>query len=461
MSSKIKINPATDPAAASRKLADTIDRLHRRGAVRPLKRILARLHPADLAAVLAVLPDAHLIPVFDAIPDTELAGEVLVELAERVRDRLFEEKPIEDLVPILEQLPPDELTDLIQELDPDLAQRLMALLERDSKEEVEDLLQYTPDTAGGIMTPDFFSLTDDVSVESAIGKVRQHYDVEIIFYLYVTDAAKHLTGVVSLRQLLLADPQQPLREIMNSRVVSVHTDTPQEEVADRVDKYQLLAIPVVDDDNVLVGMVTVDDVIEAIEEITTKNMLRMAGTDESETLTESALRIAVIRLPWLLVSFAGYLLISGIMDQFESVLVQLVALSAFLPAVTGMAGNIGVQASTVAVRSLATGALDLEGAVTEFFKELRVGLLLGLFYGLVLGGFGWFLFGNLQLAEIVSLTILVNMSGAAVLAITMPLVFERVGVDPAIATGPFVTTGIDVLGILSYMLIASLVMGLI
>jgi len=460
MLSKVKINPAVDPAGARQKLADTIDRLYRRGALRPLKRILARLHPADLAAVLAVLPDAHVMPVFDAIPNNELAAEVLVELADRDRDRVFEEKPIEELLPILEELPPDELTDLIQELEPELARRLMALLERDSKEEVEGLLRYTPDTAGGIMTPDFFSLTEDVSVEQAISKVRHHYDVEMVFYLYVTDARQHLVGVVSLRQLLLADPAQPLREIMNTRVISVHTATPQEDVADRVDNYQLLAVPVVDDDNVLVGMVTVDDVIEVIEAITTRNILRMAGTDESETLTESPLKIARIRLPWLLAAFAGGLLATVIVKQFEPMLMQVLALSAFLPVVMGMAGNVGVQAATVAVRSLATGALSLDDAGIELFKELRVGLLLGVFYGLVLAAFGWFFFGDLQLAEVVGLTLLLNMSGAAVLAMLMPLVFHRMGIDPAIATGPFVTTAIDVLGVLNYFMIASLVMDL-
>jgi len=460
MLTKTKINPAIDHAGARQKLVDTIGRLSRRGAVRPLKRILARLHPADLAAVLAILSDADTISVFDAIPDLQLAAEVLVELTDRVRDRVFEEKHIEDLLPILEQLPPDELTDLVQELDPEYAQRLMALLERDSKAEVEGLLRYTPDTAGGIMTPDFFALTDDVLVEDAISKVRHHFDVEMVFYLYITDPEQHLVGVVSLRQLLLTDPEQPLRDIMNSRVISVHTDTPQEDVAQRVDNYQLLAIPVVDDDNVLVGMVTVDDVIEVIEAITTQNILRMAGTDAAETLTESPLKIASIRLPWLLAAFAGGLLATAIVRHFEPMLMQVLALSAFLPVVMGMAGNVGVQTATVAVRGLATGTLGLEEAGSELFKELRVGVLLGLFYGSILAAFGWFLFDSLQLAEVVGLTLLLNMIGAAVVAILLPLFFHRIGVDPAIATGPFVTTAIDVLGVLNYFLIASLLMDL-
>jgi len=460
MLTKVKINPAVDPAGARQKLADTVERLYRRGAVRPLKRVLSKLHPADLAAVCALLPDAHVIPVFDAIPDIELAAEVLMELDDRDRENIFEEKRIEDLVPILEQLPPEELTDLIQELDPDKAQHLLALLEHESKQEVEDLMRFTPDTAGGIMTTDYFSLSEDVSVEDAISKVRHSYDVEMVFYLYVTDAEEHLAGVVSLRQLLLANADQSLHDIMNSRVISVHTSTSQEDVAGRVDNYQLLAIPVVDDDNVLVGMVTVDDVIEVIEEVTTRNMLRMAGTNESETQTESPIKIAQIRLPWLLAAFIGGLLATAVVKQYESMLMQVLALSAFLPVVMGMAGNVGVQAATVAVRSLATGALSLEDAGAELFKELRVGLLLGLFYGLALAAFSWIFFDNIQLAEVVGLTLLVNMGAAAVLAILLPLLFHRVGIDPAIATGPFVTTAVDVLGVLNYFMIASLIMGL-
>lgn len=460
MLSEGKIHPAVDPTGKIQKVTDTIDRLYRRGALRPLRRIMTKLHSADLAAALSVLPDAHIAPVFEAVPEARMAGEVLVQLGAHARDTVLEETPLEKLTPALEQLPPDELTDLIQQLDPELAERLVVLLEQDSKEELEGLLRYEQDTAGGIMTPDFVALADSVSAAQAIDSVREQSDVEIVFYLYVTDAGGRLVGVVSLRQLLLSAPGTPLGDIMNSRVISVHTDAPQEQVADLVDKYQLLAIPVVDDDKVLVGMVTVDDVIEVIETLTTKDMLKMAGTDESEILTQSPLKVARIRLPWLLAAFAGGLVATGIIQHFETVLVQVLALSAFLPVVMGMAGNVGVQTATVAVRSLATGALDPRAAGVVLFRELRVGLLLGLFYGLVLGACGWWFYGDTALAQVVGLTLLVNMTGAAILAILLPLIFHRLGTDPAIATGPFVTTAIDALGVLNYLLIARAVLGI-
>ncbi len=460
MLSEGKIHPAVDPTGKIQKVTDTIDRLYRRGALRPLRRIMTKLHSADLAAAVSVLPDAHIAPVFEAVPEARMAGEVLVQLGAHARDTVLEETPLEKLTPALEQLPPDELTDLIQQLDPELAERLVVLLEQDSKEELEGLLRYEQDTAGGIMTPDFVALADSVSASQAIDSVREQSDVEIVFYLYVTDADGRLVGVVSLRQLLLSAPGTPLGDIMNSRVISVHTDAPQEQVADLVDKYQLLAIPVVDDDKVLVGMVTVDDVIEVIETLTTKDMLKMAGTDESEILTQSPLKVARIRLPWLLAAFAGGLVATGIIQHFETVLVQVLALSAFLPVVMGMAGNVGVQTATVAVRSLATGALDPRAAGVVLFRELRVGLLLGLFYGLVLGACGWWFYGDTALAQVVGLTLLVNMTGAAILAILLPLIFHRLGTDPAIATGPFVTTAIDALGVLNYLLIARAVLGI-
>jgi magnesium transporter len=461
MPNRARIEPASDLTSKVQKLTDVIDRLHRRGAVRTLRRVLIKLHPADLAHALTVLPDGHIAPVFDAIPDERLAGDVFAELGARARACVLEEIPVEQLSPIFEQMAPDELTDTIQQLPEEYAARLMARLAPDSKEQVEGLLRFPPDTAGGIMTPDFFALADSESASDAIADVRQRYDVEIVSYLYVTDAEGHLAGVVSLRQLLLAAPETPLSDIMNRRIVSVRTDTPQHLVAELVDKYQLLALPVVDEHGMLVGMVTIDDVIEVIESQATRHMLRMAGTDHAETLTQSPFKVAYIRLPWLAAAFAGGLIATAIIQRFEPILSQVLTLGAFVPIVMGMAGNVGVQTATVTVRGLATGVLEPQNAGAMIFKELRVGLMLGLVYSVLLGAFGWYFFGDIKLAEVVGLTLLINMTGASVLAIVLPLTFDRLGADPAIATGPFVTTAIDVFGVLNYFLIANMIIGLV
>jgi cation transporter-like permease len=290
-------------------------------------------------------------------------------------------------------------------------------------------------------------------VEQAIESIRSREDVEMVFYLYLTDEEGRLVGVVSLRQLLLTRPDTALRSIMNRRVIKVNTDADQTTVALLVDKYRLLAIPVVDQDDILVGMVTVDDVIDVIEEETTRDMLKMAGTSESETFTHSALKVAGIRLPWLLAAFIGGLAATMVIEKYESILAQVLVLSAFLPVIMGMAGNVGVQSATVAVRGLATGAIDVRDTLPLVLKELRVGLVLGGFYGVILAAYGYLMHDSLQLGQVVGLTILGNMTGAALLAVLLPMIFQRLKVDPAVATGPFVTTAIDILGVLNYFVI--------
>lgn len=449
---------AGDVNTKVRRLTETVERLCHRGANQPLQKLLTKVHPADLATVLGGLPDHQVAQVFDAVANKQVAAQALVQVNPRVQELILSETPDNRLVPVLEALPPDERALLIRQLAPEIAERLLSELHKSSQEEIEELLQYAPETAGSIMTTEYFSLHEDMSVEQAIRAVRGHGNVEMVFYLYVTGLEEKLRGVVSMRQLLLAKPELTLREIMNHRVLKVTTDTHQDEVAQLVDKYRLLAIPVVDGEEHLVGMITVDDVIDVLETETTQDMLRMAGTDKSEILTHSPFRIAGIRLPWLLAAFLGGLAATFVIQRFEGILAEVIALSAFLPVIMGMAGNVGVQSATVTVRGLATGSLQVRDIWTALYKEFRVGVILGTFYGIILGLYGWWMFDSLALAQVVGYTIIGNMTGAAVLAILLPMMFQRLGVDPAIATGPFVTTAIDVFGVLNYFVIASAIL---
>lgn len=271
-------------------------------------------------------------------------------------------------------------------------------------------------------------------------------------------------GVVSLRQLLLAHPVKSLREVMNPRVISVHTGESQEVVAKQVDKYRLLAITVVDDDGVLVGMVTVDDVIGVLEDETTREMLTMAGTSRSELLTQSPYSIFKYRMPWLFAAFLGGVGAAAVLDQYETTLSTVIQLSAFLPIVMGMAGNVGTQAATVAARGLATGSIKVSNFASLLLKELSVGLLLGTFYGELLGAVSFLMFQNfsgvVKLVITVSVSIMLNICLAAIIAASLPMLFQRLGTDPALASGPFVLTSIDVLGVINYPIVASLVFGL-
>ncbi|HNG87133.1 magnesium transporter, partial [Accumulibacter sp.] len=402
----MQINVETKPVASAayntkkKRLIETIDRLYHRDAKASLQKVISRLHPADLASILDELPPEHMVDIFYAISETEMAAEVFSQLSVSLRTQVMTESPVEKLAGVLQHLAPDDLADLIGDLPEEQRAQLMALLDRESKDEVESLLKYDPNSAGGIMTTDFFSLPHTLTVEEAIENIRNREDVEMVFYLYLTDESGRLVGVVSLRQLLLARPGTPLHKVMNRRVMKVTTDADQTTVAMLVDKYHLLAVPVVDEENVLVGMVTVDDVIDVLEEETTRDMLKMAGTSESETLTHSAFKIAGIRLPWLLAAFIGGLAATAVIGQYEEILGQVLVLSAFLPVVMGMAGNVGVQSATVAVRGLATGAIDVRDTLPLVFKELRVGLLLGGFYGVILGVYGYLMHSSLALGQV-------------------------------------------------------------
>ncbi|HNB66933.1 magnesium transporter, partial [Accumulibacter sp.] len=402
----MQINVETKPVASAayntkkKRLIETIDRLYHRDAKASLQKVISRLHPADLASILDELPPEHMVDIFYAISETEMAAEVFSQLSVSLRTQVMTESPVEKLAGVLQHLAPDDLADLIGDLPEEQRAQLMALLDRESKDEVESLLKYDPNSAGGIMTTDFFSLPHTLTVEEAIENIRNREDVEMVFYLYLTDESGRLVGVVSLRQLLLARPGTPLHKVMNRRVMKVTTDADQTTVAMLVDKYHLLAVPVVDEENVLVGMVTVDDVIDVLEEETTRDMLKMAGTSESETLTHSAFKIAGIRLPWLLAAFIGGLAATAVIGQYEEILGQVLVLSAFLPVVMGMAGNVGVQSATVAVRGLATGAIDVRDTFPLVFKELRVGLLLGGFYGVILGVYGYLMHSSLALGQV-------------------------------------------------------------
>ncbi|HPT50221.1 MAG TPA: magnesium transporter [Accumulibacter sp.] len=457
----MQINVETKPVATSgydarkKRLVETIDRLYHRDAKAPLQKMIARIHPADMAAIFDDLPIEHVTDIFYSIPDMTMASDVFGQLSPDLRTHIIGESSTDKLARVLECLPPDDLADVMGKLPEEQREQVMSLLGRESKDEIENLLQYDPNSAGGIMTTDFFSLSHTLTVEEAVANIRSREDVEMVFYLYLTDEAGCLVGVVSLRQLLLNRPDAPLHKIMNRRVMKVTTSTDQTKVAMLVEKYRLLAMPVVDDNNVLVGMVTVDDVIDVIEEETTRDILKMAGTSESETMTHSAFKIAGIRLPWLLAAFIGGLAATAVIGQYEEILGQVLVLSAFLPVVMGMAGNVGVQSATVAVRGLATGAIDVRDTLPLVLKELRVGLVLGGFYGCILALYGYFVHHSVHLGQVVGLTILGNMTGAALLAVLLPMIFQRMKVDPAVATGPFVTTAIDILGVLNYFMIAS------
>ncbi|MCB9507629.1 MAG: magnesium transporter [Myxococcales bacterium] len=441
-------------------LVDSIRKLLRRNAERNLGKIVRRTHAADLAAVLPELPERDRLKLIALIPDLEQKGEVLSEADPGIAGALLEQLPNDEIVEILKQMFGDDAADLVELLPEERASAILTSWQGDDATEVDTLLGYAPDTAGGIMSPDAFALQRSTTVREAIETLQaSHEELEMAFYLYVVNEHGHLVGVISLRQLVVSSPDTLLDQIMVPEVVSVRTDTDQEDVARLVARYNFLAVPVVDASNRLVGVVTVDDIIDVIKEEATEDMLMMAGAGGDFHENVSPMASARLRMPWLLASFIGGLGSMTIVRHFESTLAQVAALAAFIPITLGMGGNVGTQAATLVTRGIALGKVNTSQFVQVVGREVATGVILGSLYGLGLALVASVAYADTpataawhtwQLAATVSLGIASCMSVAAIVGGAFPMLFERLGIDPAIAAGPFVTTTVDILGITVY-----------
>lgn len=427
-----------------------------------LKKIVNKTHAADLAFVFPslTLADQHML--FNLILDAETKGAIFSYFTEEAFRAFSDDMGAEEMVEILEHMPTDDVADLIALLPREKADAVLQKMQKEGSQEVQDLLKYEDDTAGGIMTPDFIALRENITAGDAIASLqkKEHMDVEMPFYLYIVDEFDRLVGVSSLRQLVVVPPETLLRDLMSTQVFSVRTDTDQEEVAKIVARYDILAVPVVDDDNQLVGIVTVDDVIDIFREEATEDILRMAGAGEEFVETQTVLRSTRIRLPWLFASCIGGIIAFFIIGKFEATLNKFAYLAAFIPVIMGMGGNIGTQSSTIVVRGLATGRIAIRDFWSVVFKELTIGIILGLIYGILIGAVAEVRFYKIPLAVSVTLAVLSSMSVAALVGSLVPLVFAKARIDPAVATGPFVTTSIDIISVYCYFAIATALLGL-
>ncbi len=449
---------SSDP---NRILLESIKRLLRRGAAIHLGKIVNKTHAADLSVVFRSLSLAQQRELFSLITDVEQKGILFSELDEDTFQDLIEDMKLEDTVRVLESMPADDVADIIGRLPEEKSQIILDKMKTAESEEVEDLLRYEDDTAGGIMVPDFIALREDVTARQAIESLQtEHSDVEMAFYLYVVDEYGKLVGVSSLRQLVVVPPETPLKEFMTTDVFSVQTDMDQEEVAKLVARYDILAVPVVDGSNRLVGIVTVDDVIDILRKEATEDILKMAGAGEEFVETKSILKSTRIRLPWLFASCMGGIFAFFIIGKFEDSLSKFTYLAAFIPVIMGMGGNIGTQSSTIVVRGLATGRIHVKDIWSVVLKELSIGVILGLVYGLLIGSVAQFRYSMEALALSVALAVICSMSIAALVGSLVPMGFARINIDPAVATGPLVTTSIDIISVFFYFLIATTLLGI-
>ncbi len=447
---------------AQSRLLDTVRRLIRRNAHTHLDRVIEKTQPADLAHLLPRLSDRDIKFFLKVLAlDEERAAEVLSNLDPELASDVIPLMEVDALARVFMEFASDDAADLLQALPQELAEQILELMKGDDAADVEELLRYGPKTAGGIMGTDFFVLNRDVSAREAIAALHGAEDAEMVFYIYCVNEQGHLVGTLSLRDLLTNPPDTSLRAIMNPDVIKVSPDVDQEHVAKLVARYDLLAIPVVDEFNNLLGIVTVDDIIDVVRDEATEDFLKMVGSGEEDVLESSTLRSAWLRAPWMGLAavggIAGAALIAGFRDRIE----QVVLLAAFIPVVMGMGGNVGIQSATIMVRGLATGRVHLRGQWKVLLKELRTGVLLAVL-GSALVGLAAFTIGGFDvlLGLTVGGAILTNMASAALLGSLIPLAFRRINIDPAVATGPIMTTFMDVVGILVYFLIAVAVLSL-
>lgn len=456
--------------AAPAVLIESVQKLLRRNAEKNLAKILERTHEADIAILMRQLPDPDKRRIWELVPEPLRRAEVLAEADPEIQEVLLAAIDDDELLRLLQELSGDDAADILEILPEERAARILQVWKDEEGAEVNQLLGYSPDTAGGIMSPHVFALEQHTTARQAIEALQANPEAfEIAFYLYVINEHGHLVGVCSLRQLVVSAPDAPLSSFMATDVTKVEINTDQEDVARLVARYNLLAVPVTDTTNRLVGVITVDDVIDVIREEATEDIFMMAGAgavDFSEQ--QSALRNARVRMPWLLATFIGGTCSMFVVKGFDDQLQQVSALAAFIPITLGMGGNVGTQAATIMTRGIALGRINAASFRSVVLREVGTGSLLGFAYGILLGTLVSLLYGGdpaatystFSLALTVGASICFSMTIAATVGGAVPILFHRVGIDPAIATGPVVTTGVDLVGITTYFVIASTILGL-
>lgn len=424
------------------------------------KALLVPVQPADIAEAIEGLPEPIQVIAFRLLSKSE-AIEVYEHLDSAVQQSLIEEFKRQEVLDIVDKMSPDDRARLFDELPAKVISRLLAQLSPEERRATALLLGYESDTAGRIMTPEYISLKEYWTIAQALERIRRLANVsETIYYLYVTDTARRLTGILSLRALVTAQPEQTVGEIMVREVVYVQTDMDQEEVARLIQRYDFLALPVVDTEQRLVGIVTVDDVLDILEQETTEDIYTLGGLQSGADsyFQTNLLTVARRRVVWLFVLLITNTVTTAVIRSQQDVLQQVVALAFFIPLLIGTGGNVGAQSSTVVIRGLNTDEINRKQAIGVIQREAVAGFFLGMMLGLVVLVWAYVLQGSLAVAiavgmSLVAISVLASIAGSA-----LPFLFQAIGLDPALMSAPFITTAVDVLGVLIYLNVARLIL---
>lgn len=408
---------------------------------------LLRRHPAEVAEILAALREEEAVDLLRRLYRRRAAG-VLGEMEPEEAARLLAGINRDEAVQILTHMDPDDAVDLLAELPPATMQELLSRLGKREAEELGELLAYPPDTAGGLMSPAVVALPKEMSCQEAIEALRKvAEEMETVYYAYVVDQER-LIGVLSLRDLVFARPEAPIERVMRTLLVTLPADMPVEEVARTFDKYNFLALPVVDQEGRLLGIVTVDDVMDLIRDEATEDMYKMASVPLQERVDTPWHRSLRLRLPWLFINLATAFLAAAVVGAFESVIAKVTALAMFMPVIAGQGGNAGMQTVTIVTRGIALGEVPPGKGGRLLGKELLLGLGNGLAVGAMAGGVAWAWRGSPFLGLVVSLAMLGNMVVAGMTGALIPLTLRALRVDPALGSSIFLTTVTDCLGFL-------------
>ena len=420
--------------------------------------IIDYTHPVDLLEAINKLDDEDAKIILNRFPD-ETLGRILEEEKDEERYDFLSQFSKSRQKEILEEMSTDEIVDFVATLNEQQEEEVLSNLNIEDLEDVKELMQYDPDTAGGIMTTEFISIRQNKTVLKTLEYLQQNgHEAEMAFYMYVVDKEDHLKGVVSVRDIITSKFDVKIEDITNPNVVSLNINDDQEVIAAIFDKYDYIMLPVVDDNNVIKGIVTVDDVIDIIQEETTEDMHLLAGVDGDEKVDSNIIESIRSRLPWLVINLITAILAASVVSRFSATIEAVVALAAINPIIAGMGGNAGNQSMTIVVRAIALNELNGENAKKVFFKELIVGMISGLTIGLLIGIGCQIVYGNFFLGIVTALSMLLNLIIATMVGYLVPVILVKLKVDPALASSIFVTTCTDCFGFFIFLSLATLVL---
>jgi|TARA_B110000438_G_scaffold237568_1_gene235032 magnesium transporter len=439
-------------------LRRTIQRLLRRKADDNLTKILRKTHPADVALLMRGFANSDQKTIFNLCPTFSHKAKVLEELDEALIENMLIDESSINISKMFLYLDTNDQAAIIGMFPEEKQKEILQKIEVEDLEDVEEIMSYPDDSAGSIMTKETFTLNQNTSVRESLKQLQAFPENDKIFYVYVLDDKEKLVGVLSLRNLATSKNTNKLKDIMITDIHAAKSETDQEEVATTVAQYNYLALPVVNRENKFLGIVTIDDVVDIIREEASEDFLQMAGVGKDrEILLKSPIENAQSRAPWIFASLIGGICAAGIISYFDHLIKEMIVLASFIPVIIGIGGNIGTQSSTIIVRGLATGRVDVANTAPLIIKEIIVGGILGALYGILVGFAAEFITGNEleNLGLVVGLSIACSMTIATAVGASVPIILQKLNFDPAISTGPFVTTAIDILGVALYFIIAS------